>query len=354
MRSLRTYIVPVIIAFLPSLIQAQDYFDDAKGSGLTVLTGKTGDAILSTRFNIGDNSIKVNFFQQYRLNQIKQPDTIDLDTYPKPPVKPQRNDIGWGAYVKGKSENGLATIFSTGSLVPGFEGNLYLSFRHLQTDSTEIRTETGSRKIKVSRWWVVLLSGGYSITRLNLYDPAKTFQKQLYDTLFQGWNAGISGFYILPVHRAADNLILGGSVSLNRLNNYGGLKKVEIKDITQDTSGGVIRQVTPSRSSYIYCTGNYAEYLTARIRASVAWIPKFLGYRVAFILYPSVNLSAKYSPRYNTGISFQFLKKGSPTVSIGGIYVEFNDMGNAFGSDEPFVTRCLTFGLTASVNIMKQ
>jgi len=347
----------LFLIFSPTLLLAQDYFDDFKGTGLGVLTGKTGNTILTTRVNIGDNSIKINFFQQYRINPVKQDAIIDLDSMPDLPPSSLKYDIGWGAYIKGKSENGIASIFSTGSFVPGFDGNFYLSLRNLRTDSLKVKNDQGVfKKQPVSRWWVILLSGGYTFAKYNLYDPSAVFQNQLTDTIFQSFNMGLSGLYILPVNRTrTDNLILGGSMVVSKVSNYGSLKKVEIKDITIDTSAiGVIRQITKANGNSLYGEGDYKEFTNARLRFNVAYIPKFLNYRVAVIFYPSISMSEIYNPRYNTGISIQFLKEGSPTISIGGIYVEFNDVTNVMGRGDSFIKRSMTVGLTGSINIMKQ
>ncbi len=310
----------------------QDYFEDIEGSGFSVLSGKNG-TMLSTRLNVGDNSIKLNFYQQYPQKGRK----IDPLNVPK-----NLYDIGWGLSVKGKSEDGIGLLFTSGAFAPGFNGSGYLSLRDIIDTKGQ------------SSWWILLLSGGYTISNLNLYHPDAAFNKQLTDTIFQGYNLGLSWSYLFPVNKSRDNIIVGASAGFNRVNNYGNLSKVVIKDtktITDTT--GTARDVTPSKhNGAIYAKGAYKEYNTLKLRVSMAYIPSFLNNRVAFMVYPSINYSMIFAPVYNTGIGIQFLKEGAPTVSIGGIFVEFNDMTNAQGSTDGFVKRTLTIGLTGSLNLL--
>jgi hypothetical protein len=152
-----------------------------------------------------------------------------------------------------------------------------------------------------------------------------------------------------------DNIIVGASAGLNRVNNYGNLSKVVIKDTkTVTDTSGTVREVTPSKhNGAIYAKGDYIEYNSLRIRASVAYIPSFFGNRVAFMVYPSIEYSRIFAPAYNTGIGIQFLKKGAPSVSIAGIFVEFNDMTNSQASTNGFVKHTLTIGLTGSLNLFE-
>src|SRR5271157_2476060 len=133
----------------------QDYFEDSKGSGFSIMSTNV-TSIFSAKLNLGDNSIKSDLFNQYQVKKVS-----DLLTY----------HFGWGLSLKGKSENGLGILFSTGSLVPGFTGNGYLAFRKII-------------KKPVTKWWIFILSGGYSVSKYNLYNPNKIYSKQLTDTIY--------------------------------------------------------------------------------------------------------------------------------------------------------------------------
>jgi len=332
---MKTFILIILFSFWLSIsLSGQDYFEDVKGSGFSVLSARN-TTLISTRVNVGDNSIKINFFQQYRL-KCDTAQNIDHQ-WPK-----KKFDLGWGIAVKGKSEDGIGLLFSTGSFSPGFNGSGYLSLRNITSWQDQ------------ARWWILLLSGGYTISNFNLFNPDAAINKQLTDTIFQGYNFGLSWCYIIPVNNLKDNIIVGASIGFNRVNNYGNLSKVEIKDTKSiaDT-GGTIRNITPvKRNGAIYAKGSYKEFNTAKARISMAYIPSFLNNRVAFMVYPSINYSKIYAPIYNAGFGIQFLKKGAPTISIGGIFVEFNDITNVQGKTTGFIKQTLSIGLTASLNIL--
>ncbi len=303
----------------------QDYFEDSKGSGFSIMSTNV-TSIFSAKLNVGDNSIKSDLFNQYQVKKVS-----DLSTY----------HFGWGLSLKGKSENGLGILFSTGSLVPGFTGNGYLAFRKII-------------KKPVAKWWIFILSGGYSVSKYNLYNPSKIYSKQLTDTIYQGYNFGLSWCYLFPVGRnKLSNIILGASIGLSRINNYGNLSKVEIKDtkIINDT-GGNTRNITPVQSNGdIYAEGKYLQYSSTKFRFNLAYIPSFLNNRISLMFYPSVNYSKVFAPLYNLGMGIQYLQIGSPSVSIGGLFIEFNDISNAQGKTGGIIKRTLTVGLTASLNI---
>jgi hypothetical protein len=303
----------------------QDYFEDSKGSGFSVLLDNR-PSIFSAKINLSDNSIKADLSHLYVVK--KKSDTL---TY----------NIGWGVSLKGKSEDNLGILLTTGNFVPGFNGNGYFAFRKIIKKPT-------------AKWWVCILSGGYSLSKYNLYYPNKIYSKQIIDTVYQGYNLGLSWCYIFPVGKGkTSNLIVGASVGYSMINNYGDLSKVEIKDtrIVNDT-GGNTRNITNINSNgSVYGEGKYLVYGTTKFRGNLAYVPSFLSNRISLMIYPSINYSNVFAPMYNVGMGIHYLQKGHPSTSICGIFVEFNDISNAQEKTGGIIKRTLTIGLTASLNI---
>ena len=202
-----------------------------------------------------------------------------------------------------------------------------------------------------------MLSGGYSMSKLNLYNPDVGFSKQLSDTNFQGFNAGLSWCYLFPVNKGKDDLILGASLEIERGNDYANLSKVDIKNVqfASDSAGHERYINSINQNGSIYAQGAYQEYITEQFRVNMAYIPSFLKSKeknpIAILFYPSVNYSAIFAPMYNFGFGLRFLKKGSPTISIAGLYIEFNDITDAQKKLEGFVKHTITAGLTASLDV---
>ncbi len=341
---------------------AQDYFEDAKGSGSPILFGK-GSGLVSARFNVGDNSTKINLFHFFPLgNPEGKSHNIHTGREMPPPVDdPERppyfddrtsHSLGIGGFFKAKTEDGLGTLFQ-GQLTPGIQTGAYFAYRN--SEYKNLRGALGDRAIYSN--WVVLGTVGLSHSTLQLYDPNKPFEQQLSDTLFTGWDVGLSTFKIIPIDSADQgNLIVGMSIKLSKENNYGDLKKVKIVDTQSiiDTTSGTVRNVSTIRKDDVFRTGSYSTYMQFVIRPHATIIPRFLGNRGSITGYlPLIFSQGEF--KVNGGMSFNFLKKGEPAISVVGVYCEF---ANLFGgeiieqgeSSHLFPQR-MTVGVTAALNL---
>jgi hypothetical protein len=340
---------------LPLLLQcqclrAQDYFEDVQGNGFPILAFPNNRTLLSTRINIGDNSAKVNFFQFYPVSAppaaAPQQDTgrnLGVSQPVPPPRVGKYADVGWGLFAKGKIESGLGNLFTSGDLVPGVTGGAYLALRQVNVKATE--TIFGG----------LILSATYSGSNYRFFNPKAEFTKQFSDTTYRGFQVGLSKFSILPVGLAKDNLlIVGGSVSVFRQNNYNKMAKAEIKTTTTyaNPGGDTTRIATQvDDEGYLFAIGEYKQYVATRLRVHAAYLPASLKGRIGVLTYPSVELSASSAPKYNLGFGLQYLVEGSPLVSTGGLFVEFNDIDNAGNSNKKFINRSVSIGFTAALNI---
>jgi hypothetical protein len=100
-----------------------------------------------------------------------------------------------------------------------------------------------------------------------------------------------------------------------------------------------------------YAIGKYKEYFNSNIRFSISYIPGFLDNQVAFVFYPSTDLSKDFKPKYNLGFSFNFLEKGSPSISKAALLFEFADLNNSAESTKPFFKRSFSIGFSAAFNL---
>ncbi|OKS86721.1 hypothetical protein [Mucilaginibacter polytrichastri] len=61
-------------------------------------------------------------------------------------------------------------------------------------------------------------------------------------------------------------------------------------------------------------------------------MPGSLNSLIGFLLYPSVDLSTAFHPKYNTGISFAYLKDDSSSTTVVALIMELDDMTNLAAS----------------------
>lgn len=317
-------------------VNAQDYFSDFNSNANPVLFKGTDNILFSTTLNVGDNSIKPNFFKQYWINK---------DNY-RPLLHDRHKDyLGWGINAKVKTEDGLGVLFSSGEFNPGFTFGGYLSYSKLYWYKNKKNEETFGQ-------WALILSGNWSTANYQLYRPRNTFSNQLTDTAFKGSSLSLS--FVNGYFGGNSNLYAGASVTLKRVNNYGSLNKVEIKDDSVYSSSGTVRSVTQVNSNgNVYAEGLYKQYNTVHASINISYIPAVFNYALGFIVYPSVDFSSGYGPVYNAGISIAHLVKGNPSCSDVALLFQLNDLGNVNKSPYPFFKRSFNFGIATALNIFK-
>ncbi|GGB23236.1 hypothetical protein GCM10011511_53930 [Puia dinghuensis] len=331
----------VLSLLLPMVVPAQDYFADRNSTGTPILFGKdTHTALFACSGSIGDNSIKANFFKQYWLNAA---------TY-KPERLPRgKNYLGWGLSGKAGTVNGLGTLFSYGDFSPTFTSGAYLAYSRKTWKPSGDGTVYGN--------WALILSSTYTTCYYNIYYPRATFRRQLVDTFFNGF--GVSLSFVDCIYKGNDDIYAGASVSVRRQSNYPFLTKVTIhNDTAYTTSGsngssGTTRTVTYINSNGdTYGVGPYVQYTDVSIRFNFTWVPAVLEHNLAFIVYPSIDLSQPYTPVYNAGASIALLKTGSPSTPLAALFFELDDVGNAYGSTYTFAKRSFRAGISTTLNIL--
>jgi hypothetical protein len=315
-------------------VHSQDYFEDANGNGIPIISGDFGN-LLSTRANISDNSIKINLFTNFVISNHSSKKVTNISI--------KKTYFGAGLFAKGKAENGISNLFKSGDLQEGFNLGGYLSLEKFST-----KNKGNSARTKYIR---IIFTGLYTSSNLKLYSAENIYSKQLYDTNFTGYSFSLSGYFIPPLKRGS--LILGLSLSNVKTNNYSGLDKYEIKEIrkTIDSTGTITREIVEEKDNYLYGVGKYEEFNKYKIRLSCAYIPGFFDNKISFILYPSSEYRKHKNPIYNIGISINFLKNGIPVLSDAGLNVEFNDVSNVANSTKKFIDRSMKIGLNAAINI---
>lgn len=315
-------------------IHAQDYFEDANGNGIPIISGDFGN-LLSTRANTSDNSIKINLFTNFVISNHSTKKDANISI--------KKTYFGVGLFVKGKAENGISNLFKTGDLQEGFNLGGYLSLEKFSTEGNG-----NSARTKYIR---IIFTGLYTSSNLNLYNEENIYSKQLYDTNFTGYSFSVSGYFIPPLKKGS--LILGLSLSNVKTNNYSGLDKYEIKEIrkTIDSTGTITREIVEEKDNYLYGVGKYEEFNKYKIRFNCAYIPGFFDNKISFIIYPSGEYRKQKKPTYNIGVSVNFLKDGMPILSDAGLTLEFNDVSNVANSNKKFLDRTMKIGLNAAFNI---
>jgi hypothetical protein len=314
---------------------SQDYFGDLQSGTTPVLFNSAEEALFSATINAGsDNSVKANFFRQYWTN----PKNYNALAVPR-----HKNFWGWGLNTKVKVEDGLGNLFGKGEFNPGFTGGGYLSLSRMRWYNKDGEEVFGHSAI--------ILSATLSTSKFQLYNPANSFDTQLSDTTFNGRSLSLS--FVKSWFAGADNVFTGLSFTSSRKNNYSLLDKVDIKNdsIFNNSTGGtrIVQQIKDDGN--IYAVGGYRKYKNLTIRGNLTYIPKKLNYFVAFIIYPSVDISDAFHPKYNIGFSLAHLVKDSPSTSDAALFLELNDLTNVADKDDPFFKRAFKFGISTTLNV---
>jgi hypothetical protein len=303
---------------------AQDYFSDRNGNGTPILVKDTSGKLAKQLFSAGvdltdKTNIKVNFYAQSKI----APTSF----------------LGWGVSAKGTANNGATSLFSASNLSPGFGGGAYLAYTKLVESPTHYYA------------WAVILSANLNYTTYQFFTPSASYSKQLSSVNFSGNMVGISTFFKL--HPGHDNLFLGASFSLGHQSNYNSLSTVTIKNDSTISGTGKTRTVEQvNKNGDNYATGSFLQYTDYNFRLNGTYIPGFLKYKFGLTVYPSIDLSTAYSPKYNAGLAFSFLKNNNPSTATASLFFEFDDIGNAQNSTKPFLNRSFKVGISTTLNVL--
>jgi hypothetical protein len=332
----RKLFTAALVLFLFSQASGQDYFEDIKGEGVPVLlNGNENKWLFVSRLNIGDNSGKLNLYRFWK---------VDEEGFDKPNQDRHKLFLGAGIFGKAKTENGIGSLFGSGHLAGGFSAGAYFVVGKRIWDVNGAATRYGT--------WNLIFSGSLSGSEFQLYDTSRTiFTEHLKEKTFTGGKGAVS--FVRKTFQNSNNIYLGLSLGCSKINNYKKLDKVNIKNDSIYTSGGIVRTVTVvNDNGNTYGIGPYKEFGNLNLRFNLTYVPGFLDNQVGFVFYPSVDISKDYSPRYNLGFAVNLLKDGNPSVSKVALLFELNDLNNEYESSKPFIKRSFSVGIATSFNII--
>ncbi len=367
---------PLVFALLYMLSisgHGQDFFEDIRANGIPILQPDScKKALITPRLSTQDNSIKVNFFKwrgggflcQTAKTQPAgdQPDSTRPDgaqlaqvvlgpDTPNPPVstKPEYAN-GWGLNLKAKASDGIGTIFRGADFANGVTLGAYVAFARLDKvlNGRPAGVFTGN-----------IVSLNYTVNSYRFLQANKPVNEQLTDfNTYGGFTASFAQFRKMPFGTDdRDNLYLGYSMSFSQSDNYGDLEKVEVRNTVQYLIGtdSLRIQSTVDDKGYVYAfTDDKSSFLRPfnfQFRVHATYIPKALDYRIAFVTYPEVNHQFDGKTKLNANFALHFLKDGEPSASIVGLFLSFNDIGNAAEKTQPFLKRSLVVGITTAWNL---
>ena len=361
-------ILVLAIAFLiPTVLLGQDYFDDANNEGLPIHISADG-SLFSARANLSDNSIKVNFFKFFNSNISNSVTYVGPGpVYPSAPAAPKipAATTRWGAGInlKGKTEQNIGSLFSSGVLAPGFTGGGY-GVRRIVKSIKDPADPNNQMNLK--SFETILFSLQYSASSYRLYDDRRAFDKMKIDSAYNGFSIGLSWFKVIAVDKKYDatnnylgrvsNLIFGASVEIARKNNFNTLDQYEIKDYfiqVSDPTSGMTRIIQiADDAGYGYSKNEFKVYNNVRIRPHINYIPGAFNHRIGAIFYPSIDFN-EAEQRYNLGLGINLLEKDIPSLSTAGVFFELNDLSNSRGiKNKTFLERSFNVSIAASFNMI--
>jgi hypothetical protein len=360
-------------------LSAQDYFDDIRGSGNPISLNLSKTFNVSTRLNVGDNSLKANIFKLWRkklvlakaANRSKYDSLIsNFDSVPFECLNRLANqntklgpgdedfscsdyftsgkstfklyDIGLGTSIKGKTKDGLGSLFTGARLAPEAQWGVYGVWHYVNVFQDEHKAT-----------WVVSPFLNFVFSEYRLLPDTGVSYKKL-DTIMNTVAYGLSVFRKSYINKKSQ-VILGASITRSKLNTWDKLSKVELKETRQrvEPSDGTTGTLTTVEDKgYTYGLGMLQEYNNVNLRVHFSLLPYRLDYRVALVFYPSIDFNNQYDdPGYNLGFGIHFLEKGNPTMSVAGIFFELNDINNSKAKEETFLKRSFKVGVTTALNV---
>jgi len=266
----------------------------------------------------------------------KSDDTSVKVSFATPPVPGPSGSLTYGADITAKSSQGLAAVLKSGTYTPGTKINGYL-LRHSVLTDVKSGTDVD---------WITI-QATLSVTQLALFDASRAFADQLTKPTFMG--GGVKGTY---AYEHAGWLLGGLSAGVERTNNYADMKDIVVttQKTYMDPATGATRATNTNQVSAK--DGTYVEGGVGSIRFDLFMYPSLLAtQRLAVTAYETSRFSnSQQLRRSDVGIGLAILKKGSPTISLGAIVVEWKDFLN---SQDPSISlgRRLTVSLQGSIPI---
>jgi hypothetical protein len=378
----RTFRLAGLLASLVCMapLWAQDYYEDLRGDGNPMTLSSTrGDLFL--RLNTADKSIKFGLFRQYNFKvSLGSNDTIVQNVERKEDCKKALHkidslivrgekvapasysvcstlkvtnarftDIGWGAYAKAKDVEGTATLYNAGAVNVGTRFSGYGLFRRTLIKDDRIRhTLLLSPSVAWER-------STYSLANADT-NSTYTFTDRTIDNLDIGLAAQWRIFLGEPDAKGArrTECFAGLSVTRAQTTNYSELGKITLSQTsfrTDTLNGQPVTTAAMVKAEKEYRSGALMQYDEWRVRLNMAILPALMDRRIAFNLYPSVNLREDKDPRFDLGLGINLLQRDDRLLSIGGLAFELSDLTDTGESDKPLFTRGFRIGLHAGINL---
>ena len=262
-------------------LSAQTFFEDAKGkSSINLPVGGI------VRINTSDESLKFGYY----YNRSDKDVVVGLD-------------------ADGKSNNGLAAIFSSEKLSPEATVNFNLGFKNIFTDDSNL-----------SGYDYLNFKFGIGAAKYKLINVDNSFEQQIKSESFNKINIGLSYNYFLN-----GNMIFGIYGGYDKTNNIPGLSKLNIKEsasVSTDSNGAIIRT---SEVEYTAWKGELKTISQFSLFFDYIYLPDFLNNRVALSLFSRSSFNSTQN-QTNGGFGIYFNQKDEPLKIIGGIIYEFEDL----------------------------
>jgi hypothetical protein len=158
--------------------------------------------------------------------------------------------------------------------------------------------------------WLTLRMS-YERSQHSLVDASAAFVDQISTQDFNGWGALLS--YNLEFEGPS---VLGLSFGVEKRNNVGALRSVDIRDLmSTSTDGSSVRTIEVMRKAL---SGEYKESVETTLSTDYIVLPRFLDSRIAVDLFTRTNFS-ETSNDFRPGIGIFLTQDRAPTRVIGGI-----------------------------------
>jgi len=272
----------ILIHLFPIVVKSQTTFEDTDAKSSIVLY-KGGIA----QINITDASIKIGY-QYYRT---------DIP-------------IRFGLELSGKNANGIAMLFEKGNFVPETKITLSIGQQWLLSKKPD---GTCRDNLLIQDDWLTIQIG-YKRAQYSLFIADNIYDNQIEKKNFDGYS-------IMVFHNILfqGNVLTGISLGYEQQNNYGSLKKIEVTDTKTIYEGeGQLRTTTQTQKLR---QGDYIENNHLLANFDIIWVPDFLGEQVGIDFFGRYD-GSKDKKIFKPGLGFFILKKGAPTIVLGGITFE--------------------------------
>jgi hypothetical protein len=303
-------VVVLALLFFSPKTTAQMPFQDAKGNGSLLLAD--GGFV---QINIADPSIRVGYLHD---------------------ISNQRWSIGFDA--SGKLTGTRAPLLNKNQAAPdvkvGFTfGRKYLIAKPLDLNNAadqqklkDVQAEAVSHGLKpnddLGEYWRsvpydrLTLQLSYAYKQYSLFDPAATFDKQVFKKNFHNPSAALNYSMLLN----GSNLV-GASVGVGRTNNSNDLTAVDVRDINSATFSNTVREVVRTRQ---VLRGDFKQSTSVFLNTDYVVYPRSTFNRVGLDFYTR-SVFTGIDKGFHPGLGVFISEKGAPTRVVGGVTISYDE-----------------------------